>query len=93
MLETQNQDTTIDGTVFVWSEETMNATDIVGYVDYAESFCLDCRNIEGADRDAFAIFASDEWDCPGLWCDACSVPLDVTVVHYEGLCEHVDQYV
>ena len=33
------------------------------------------------------VLSTDEWDCPGANCGHCAVPLDVQVLHYEGVCQ------
>ena len=34
-----------------------------------------------------AVFSTSEWDCPGASCGHCGIPLDVRVLHYDGVCQ------
>jgi hypothetical protein len=33
------------------------------------------------------VLSSEEWDCPGPRCDHCGVGIDVSVIHYGGVCQ------
>lgn len=33
-----------------------------------------------------AVLSSEEWDCPGATCGHCAIRLDVSVIHYDGVC-------
>jgi len=33
------------------------------------------------------VLSDEEWDCPGSDCGHCGIPLDVRVIHYDGVCQ------
>jgi len=34
-----------------------------------------------------AVLSTEEWDCPGASCGHCGITLDVTVIHYDDVCQ------